>query len=513
MLPFVALTHDISASVASILLSPSSRSIHPHLFQAWNFTPSPRAPSPPPSAHPEQPLDYGCFFSTPPISLAPPALPVIPGIAYTSTAAKTAASPNTCISALPAPPSATDLAQSKKDQQPLRAEGNCWEADGYGRLGQQQQQQQQQEQQQQEEVLTQVVKQPLQRSLSPSRERRKSVLRGSGDGGSPSARPFSGATESSGHSKLHAPGVTVSGLRHSPSRGELRTADAGSFMEQLASFFTSRTKRGVAVAPDVPACDRAASRAPKCAAKPPRPPSSQSLLPAPATRSSANPWLRGHFGRKGHDRRQSKSSRSRRGVCGGSKSGQAGEGAEGVMLPMLVLLVGLFFVLTFVQHIFSPEQSALFAADEARARSGSGYSVQPWDTRGNGSSRSNSGGLETESQAGTSRSPNGGSSASEARTSTVVAGAAGAPRSGQNRKLGRAPVAAPDAASGIKTEGAGVQGRDGEVSGAVEDERGTVSLGELGSIEAEGMEERGAAAGLAGMARPWGLSVWQMRRR
>ncbi|GJP60108.1 hypothetical protein CLOP_g17245 [Closterium sp. NIES-67] len=477
LLPFVALTHDISASVASILLSPSSRSIHPHLFQAWNFTPSPRAPSPPPSAHrfpspppaqqlsesahssqpaqPEQPLEYGCFFSTPPISLAPPAVPIIPGIAYTPAASAASASGCPYLSVLPAPPCAADLAQSKKDQ-PLRAEGNSWEADGYRRAGQ-------------GEVVTEVVKQPLQRSLSPSRERRKSVLRSnSGDGGSSSARAFAGATESSSYGKLPSTGVTVSGPRTAPSCGESRTSGAGSLLEQFASIFTRQPSKVAAVAPCTGASDRAAAiRAPLGSAKPPRPPSRQSLLPSPAPRRSETRGMGGFFGRKEH--RQGKSARSRSGMCGGSKGGQAGGGGEGVMLPMLLLLVALFFVLTFVQHIWSPEQSALIAADEARARSGSGEYSDSWEILWNRSNPSN-----------------GGISASDAWSSAAAAATAAASRTGQNRKLGRAPVAAPEAASGMKAEGAGLESRDAGVAGGAAEEGGALGLGELGSIEVGG---------------------------
>ncbi|CAI5517047.1 unnamed protein product [Closterium sp. Naga37s-1] len=285
---FAALSHDISSSVASILLSTTSAAIHPHLFQAWSFPPSPRSDAR--GAFTPDDITYAAATSA--LKDAPFVAAVGVGDRVDGSACRYAG-----------------------DEQLPALLGVSW--CGVQQPGE-----------------AEVLKQPAQRSISPTRERRK-------------AAPSSPASN-----RLHCSSELTSASHHvynamaSPySQGQHARCDpqsgASSATKEPSSSPTHQSptaaSRGGA---DIP---RTAYPSPLAApgvphlfsAKPPRPPRHGS--------KAASRGLRGGESRKAPAGGAGRLSR----LMGGRRKASGGEAA--VMMPLIILLLVLFLVLTIVQ--------------------------------------------------------------------------------------------------------------------------------------------------------------------
>ncbi|CAI5514061.1 unnamed protein product [Closterium sp. NIES-64] len=297
---FAALSHDISSSVASILLSTTSAAIHPHLFQAWSFPPSPR------SARGELTPDDITYVA------ATSALKEAPLVAAAGVDDRVDGG----ASGYP------------EDEQLPALLGVSW-------CGGQQ------------PGEAEVLKQPAQRSISPTRERRKAAppsptsnrLRCSSDRTSAShhlynamASPYSQGQHARCDPQNGAPSATKepssSPTHHSPTAASRGGADIprNAYPSPLA-------------APGVPHL---------FSAKPPRPPRHGS--------KAASRALRG-----GESRKASAGGAGRLSRLMGGRRKASGEAA--VMMPLIILLLVLFLVLTIVQGVLSTEQARRILTD------------------------------------------------------------------------------------------------------------------------------------------------------
>ncbi|CAI7907381.1 unnamed protein product [Closterium sp. NIES-53] len=299
---FAALSHDISSSVASILLSTTSAAIHPHLFQAWSFPPSPRSDAR--GAFTPDDITYAAATS---------ALKDAPFVAAAGVGDRVDGS----------------ACRYAGDEQLPALLGVSW--CGVQQPGE-----------------AEVLKQPAQRSISPTRERRKAAP------SSPASNRLHCSSDrtSASHNVYNAMASPYSQGQHArcdPQSG------ASSATKEPSSSPTHQSptaaSRGGA---DIP---RTAYPSPLAApgvphlfsAKPPRPPRHGSKV--------ASRGLRGGESRKAPAGGAGRLSR----LMGGRRKASGGEAA--VMMPLIILLLVLFLVLTIVQGVLSTEQARRILTD------------------------------------------------------------------------------------------------------------------------------------------------------
>ncbi|GJP37498.1 hypothetical protein CLOM_g21896 [Closterium sp. NIES-68] len=352
---FAALSHDISSSVASILLSTTNAAIHPHLFQAWSFPPSPRSDA------------SGAF--TPDDTTHAAAVPALEQVAPGSV---TAASVRDGV--------VGGASRYAEDEQLPALMGVSWSGG-------------------QQPGDAQVLKQPAQRSISPTRERRKAAS----SSPSPTRLHCSADRTAPSHHACHAMTATCSQgqyARNDPQNGASYAAKTPSSSPAHGSPSAAsrgadpprRTHPPPLMAPGVPNV---------FSTKPPRPP-----------RHSSKAASRGL--RSGDARKPSAGGSGGVSRLMGGRRKASGEAA--VMMPLIILLLALFLVLTFVQGLLSTEQAKRILADpNPRTQKLTGLTwhdlVQGWN----------------------------GSSSNTNSTSPDVNAVPGSPYSSMNRKLGGSP--------------------------------------------------------------------------